>query len=140
MAPTKPGASMHHGAKVKKVIKVDLNAQIVEAFEGAEKIYRFECVSGDSTHPTDRGRFKVLDRYEKYRSHTYKVQMNYALFFTNDGKALHQYHGPMPLGVVRTMRNRVSEWFGSHGCVRLKEEDARALFNWSPKGTEVVVF
>jgi lipoprotein-anchoring transpeptidase ErfK/SrfK len=126
--------------KKRKVIKVDLTAQIVEAYEGAEKVYRFECVSGDSEHPTDRGRFTVMYRHEIYRSHTYKVQMNYALFFTNDGKALHQYHGPMPLAIVRTMRSRVSEWFGSHGCVRLKEEDARALFKWSPRGTVVEVF
>jgi lipoprotein-anchoring transpeptidase ErfK/SrfK len=126
--------------KVKKVIKVDLTAQVVEAYEGKEKIFRFDCVSGDSEHPTDKGRFKIFKKREKYRSNAYNVQMNYAMFFTADGKALHQYHGPMPLNVVRSMRNRVSDWFGSHGCVRMREEDARALFNWTPMYTAVEVF
>jgi lipoprotein-anchoring transpeptidase ErfK/SrfK len=66
--------------------------------------------------------------------------MNYAMFFTTDGKALHQYHGAVPLNVVRTFRGKVSEWFGSHGCVRLSEADARALFEWAPLGTAVEVF
>ncbi|GAA5013437.1 hypothetical protein GCM10025794_01760 [Massilia kyonggiensis] len=44
------------------------------------------------------------------------------------------------LYLVRTFRSRVTEWFGSHGCVRLCEEDARALFEWAPLGTTVEVF
>ena len=123
-----------------KVIKVDLTAQLVDAYDGGERIHRFECVSGDKDHPTDRGKFKVQRKYETYRSHTYNVQMNYAMFFTADGKALHQYHGAVPLTVVRTFRGRVTEWFGSHGCVRLCKEDARALFEWAPIGTAVEVF
>ena len=123
-----------------KVIKVDLMAQLVDAYDGGERIHRFECVSGDKAHPTDRGKFKIQRKYETYRSHTYNVQMNYAMFFTADGKALHQYHGAVPLTVVRTFRNRVTEWFGSHGCVRLCEEGARALFDWTPLGTVVEVF
>lgn len=123
-----------------KVIKVDLTAQLVEAYDGIERIHRFECVSGDKDHPTDRGRFRIQRKYEIYRSHTYNVQMNYAMFFTADGKALHQYHGAVPLSVVRTFRSKVTEWFGSHGCVRLSETDARVLFEWAPLGTAVEVF
>ena len=123
-----------------RVIKVDLTAQLVDAYDGGERIHRFECVSGDKDHPTDRGKFKVQRKYETYRSHTYNVQMNYAMFFTADGKALHQYHGPVPLTAVRTFRSRVSEWFGSHGCIRLCEADARTLFEWTPHGTVVEVF
>lgn len=124
---------------VRKVIKVDLTGQTVEAYAGGEKVFRFECVSGDKDHPTDRGIFKILRKHDIYRSHTYNVQMNYAMFFTLDGKALHQYHGPVPLSVVRTFRSSVSEWFGSHGCVRLSEADAKALFDWTPIGTIVEV-
>jgi lipoprotein-anchoring transpeptidase ErfK/SrfK len=124
----------------RKVIKVDLMAQLVEAYDGGERIYRFDCVSGDKDHPTDWGRFKIERKYPLYRSNSYKVQMDYAMFFTSDGKALHQYHGAVPLGVVRTFRSRVSDWFGSHGCVRLSEADAKALFEWAPRGTAVEVF
>jgi hypothetical protein len=65
--------------------------------------------------------------------------MDYAMFFTEDGKALHQYHGPVPLEVVRAMKQGVSEWFGSHGCVRLEEEAARTLYEWAPLGTQVTI-
>jgi len=52
---------------------------------------------------------------------------------------LHLYYGPVPLSVVRTMRQGVSDWFGSHGCVRLQEEDARSLYEWAPLNTKVTV-
>jgi lipoprotein-anchoring transpeptidase ErfK/SrfK len=127
-------------SRSRKVIKVDLTAQLVEAYDGSERIHRFECVSGNKDHPTDRASFKIQRKHEIYRSRAYNVQMNYAMFFTADGKALHQYHGAAPLSVVRTFRSRVSEWFGSHGCVRLAEADARALFEWAALGTAVEVF
>lgn len=122
-----------------KTIKVNLAQQIVEAYEGTERIFRFECVTGDKDHPTDRGTFRILRKHHPYRSRTYNVQMDYAMFFTHDGKALHQYHGVVPLSIVRTARSSVSEWFGSHGCVRLAEADAKALYGWAAVGTTVMV-
>lgn len=125
--------------RVVRLIRVSLEQQTVEAYEGNARVFRFECVTGDKDHPTDRGVFKIFDKRHPYRSQTYNVQMNYALFFTNDGKALHQYHGVVPLAVVRGARNGVGDWFGSHGCVRLSEADAKALFEWAPRGTTVQV-
>lgn len=123
----------------KKKIRVNLSTQTVEAFEGDRRVHRFECVSGDQAHPTDTGSFKIMRKYEKYRSHAYNVPMNFAMFFTMDGKALHQYHGS-GFSVVRAFKTAVSDWFGSHGCVRLTEEDARTLFDWTPIGTVVNVY
>ncbi len=122
-----------------KIIKVSLTEQSVEAFEGKERVFRFECVTGDKGHPTDKGVFQIMRKVHPYRSRTYNVQMNYAMFFTHDGKALHQYHGLVPLSVVRTVRSGVSDWFGSHGCVRLTEADAKALYQWAAIGTKVHV-
>jgi lipoprotein-anchoring transpeptidase ErfK/SrfK len=122
-----------------KRIKVDLIQQIVEAFDGSERIHRFECVSGDQYHPTDKGTFRIVRKVHPYTSHTYQVPMNYAMFFTLDGKALHQYHGP-GFEIVRSLKMEVTEWFGSHGCVRLQEEDARTLYEWAAVGTSVDVF
>ena len=86
--------------------------------------------------------------------------MDYAMFFTTDGKAVHQYHGVVPLSasisvtavskearpgevvplsVVRTLKSKVSDYMGSHGCVRLTEDNARALYEWTPVGTQVRV-
>lgn len=122
-----------------KTIKVDLVQQIVEAFDGTTRVFRFECVTGDKDHPTDRGTFRILRKNHPYRSRAYNVQMDYAMFFTNDGKALHQYHGIVPLSVVRSARGAISEWFGSHGCVRLTQPNAKALYEWAPVGTSVLV-
>lgn len=122
-----------------KRIMVDLVQQIVEAFDGTERIHRFECVSGDEAHPTDKGMFSVMRKMHPYTSHTYHVPMNYAMFFTLDGKALHQYHGP-GFEIVRELKMEVTGWFGSHGCVRLQEEDAKSLYEWAAVGTTVHVF
>lgn len=122
-----------------KRIVVNLEEQMVEALDGDEQVYQFICVTGDDDHPTDKGDFHIFRKQHPYRSKTYGVEMDYAMFFTEDGKALHQYHGPIPLSVVRTMRQGVSDWFGSHGCVRLQEEDARALYEWAPMNTKVTV-
>ena len=120
-------------------IVVNLDEQMVRAFEDDNQVYEFICVSGDDEHPTDKGTFKIFEKRHPYRSHTYNVEMDYAMFFTEDGKALHQYHGPVPLEVVRTMKQNVSEWFGSHGCVRLEEEAARTLYEWAPLNTKVTI-
>src|SRR4051812_45074959 len=101
-------------AMAEKVIKVKLSEQIVEAYEGNLRVFQFKCVSGDRAHPTDIGEFTVWDKRHPWVSHAYHVPMNYALFFTRDGKALHQYHGPVPLGVLRAARHWLSRWFGSH--------------------------
>ena len=125
--------------KVGKSIMVDLKNQKLQAFLGMGLVFDFECVTGDATHPTDVGKFTVLRKAHPYRSKTYDVQMDYAIFFTNDGKAIHQYHGVMGLGVVRTLRTAASDWFGSHGCVRLREEDAKRLYSWADSTTSIEV-
>jgi lipoprotein-anchoring transpeptidase ErfK/SrfK len=123
-----------------KHIFVNLEEQTVQAFEDDNfQVYDFICVTGDDDHPTDKGVFKIFRKQHPYRSKTYNVEMDYAMFFTEDGKALHQYHGPAPLEVVRAMKQGVSEWFGSHGCVRLEEEAARTLYEWAPLGTQVTI-
>lgn len=122
-----------------KRIVVNLEDQTVEAYEGDDLVHQFICVTGDDDHPTDKGDFKIFRKEHPCRSKTYDVQMDYAMFFTKDGKALHQYHGPVPLSVVRALKQGVTEWFGSHGCVRLEEDAARTLYEWAPLNIKVTV-
>lgn len=139
LAPKKPATSSDvQKRKLKKTIKVHLAQQILEAYEGDQRIFRFECVTGDKNHPTERGIFVIRDRHENYTSKSYEVPMDFAMFFTPDGKAIHKYHGFMPLPLLRTAK-AVSDQIGSHGCVRLSDADARALFKWTPRLTEVHV-
>ncbi|HKO47146.1 MAG TPA: L,D-transpeptidase [Polyangiaceae bacterium] len=118
---------------------VHLETQTVEAFDSGARVYTFICVTGDASHPTDPGTFKIDRKYPIYRSKKYNAQMNYAMFFSSDGKAIHQYHGTLPLATVRFLKSSVSDALGSHGCVRLTEDDAKALFEWAPIGTPVEV-
>ncbi|NTV72851.1 MAG: L,D-transpeptidase [Holophaga sp.] len=119
-----------------KEILIDLEAQNLSAYDKKKLVYEFDVVTGDKDHPTSPGRFKIYRKENPYRSKKYNAQMDYAMFF-DGGNAIHQYHGPF--GLVSLGRG-VSDWFGSHGCVRLAEENARTLYQWAPKGTAVEVF
>lgn len=43
----------------RKRIVANLALQVLEAFEGKTRVFRFECVTGDGEHPTDRGTFHI---------------------------------------------------------------------------------
>ena len=95
-------------------------------------------MTGDQDHPTNPGVFKIFKKNRIHRSSKYDAQMNYAMFFERDGKAIHQYHGPFTL--TRLAKTALSDRFGSHGCVRLEESNARTLFDWALNGTTVQVY
>lgn len=122
-----------------KKIEVDLGAQRVRALLGDKVVFDFDCVSGSSSTPTTKGNFTVGWKSKDHVSKKYGAKMHYALFF-HDGEALHQYHGPVPIKVLKVLKKGVTDWVGSHGCVRLDEDDAKALFEWAPVKTPVKVF
>ncbi|WP_404979011.1 L,D-transpeptidase [Bosea sp. BE125] len=121
-----------------KRIEVNLMAQRLRALDSNKLIFEFDCISGDSAHPTNKGIFHVMWKHKDHVSKSYGVKMHYALFFTQDGKAIHQYHMP-GFDMTRILKQKASDWFGSHGCVRLKEPDAKKLFDWAPVRTLVSV-
>ena len=119
-------------------IVVDLTEQQVTASEAGKVFHTCECVSGDANHPTPTGKFKINRKHHPYTSRKYKVPMNYAMFFTTTGEALHQYHGPAPWWMLRLGRD-ITARVGSHGCVRLQESDAEKLYRWARIGTSVEI-
>jgi lipoprotein-anchoring transpeptidase ErfK/SrfK len=121
-----------------KQIIVDLDEQLLYAYEGTKRIYEFDCASGDNEHPTAErpALFEVLRKEKIYRSRKYDAQMNYALFFSADGKAIHQSN---VVGLTSLLKKWGANYFGSHGCVRLSEEDAQTLFAWATPKTEVFI-
>jgi lipoprotein-anchoring transpeptidase ErfK/SrfK len=119
-----------HAAPLKR-IEVDLPSQTVTAYEGNQVFLQCDCVSGDSDHPTPKGKFTISHKQNPCVSLTYHVSMDYAMFFTPDGVALHQYCGPVPWELLKAGKS-ATDWVGSHGCVRLQESDAKSLFNWVP--------
>ncbi|MEY4509380.1 MAG: hypothetical protein RLZZ450_1502 [Pseudomonadota bacterium] len=120
-----------------KRITVSLKEQFLEAYDGERRVYRFPCITGDSDHPTLPGIFKIFRKHERYRSRKYNADMDFAMFFDHDGKAIHKYHG---LFQATRLLKGVSDLIGSHGCVRLEESDVRKLFDWAGYGTQVQIY
>src|SRR5206468_1968339 len=119
----------------------------IEAWEGDDiatnpKLGPWSAITGDKDHPTDAGRFQIFRKDDKAFSTKYGVPMHWAMFFTADGKAIHQYHHPLGsagFALDRVLKTQFSDAFGSHGCVRLTESHAKMLFDWTPVGTSVIV-
>lgn len=124
--------------RIGKQIIIDMDDQKLHAYDGIKKSYSFHCATGDKDHPTaiKPSLHHVFRKYEKYRSRTYNAQMNYAMFFTNDGKAIHQSNAVMATSFLKVVG---IDSLGSHGCVRLSEYDAKLLFNWAPMNTPVFI-
>ncbi len=121
-----------------KRISVNLSQQTVFAVENGCVVHQFDCVTGDASNPTKSGGFAIFRKDRIHRSTQFNVQMNFAMFFDH-GKALHQYHGIIPLSVIRVLKSG-TDFFGSHGCVRMEQADAEKLFNFAPLHTRVTVF
>ncbi len=121
-----------------KHIIVDLDDQNLYAFNGSRMEHKFYCTSGDDKHPTAKkpSLHRIFRKHERYTSKTYNARMDYAMFFTYDGKAIHQSNA---VAVTSFLKDMGMNYFGSHGCVRLAEEDAQALFSWAPMNTPVFV-
>ena len=124
--------------RVGKQIIVDLGEQTLYAYDGATRAFAFDCTSGDAKHPTaERPTLFSVSRKEKtYRSKKYDAQMNYAMFFTSDLKAIHQSNA---VAMTSIMKSWGMNYFGSHGCVRLSESHAARLFDWTPPATPIFI-
>lgn len=120
-----------------KWIGVFLDEQVARAFQDGEVVKKFDCVTGDGSNPTNPGQFKITIKHRNHTSSQFGVKMNFAVFF-DGGKALHQYHGGVPLSLIRFLKSG-TDFFGSHGCVRLEQTNAEAMFNFGEIGTRVTV-
>jgi lipoprotein-anchoring transpeptidase ErfK/SrfK len=121
--------------KTKKII-VNLQQQTLTAYEDSVVIHKFPCITGEADHPTPTGSYRINRKHKKYTSRTYGAPMDYAMFFTLTGEAIHKYHGPW---LIAWMGRKITNEVGSKGCVRLKEEDAITMFDWAPMNTLVIV-
>ena len=127
-----------------KKIVVSISDRKLQAWEDGKLWHECKCATGTPKTPTDKGRFSILCKYEKYTSKAYNRPMNYACFFSNDGKAIHEAefvwltHGIQWFSVSN---NLCSEGLvcGSHGCIRLATEDAKKIYAWANVGVPVLI-
>lgn len=124
--------------RIQKQIIVELDDQNLFAYEGSNKKFEYHSTSGDKDHPTATKPqlFHIFRKHKKYTSRTYNAKMDYAMFFTYDGKAIHQAYG---VWVTSILKDLGADYFGSHGCVRLSESNAKELFEWASMKTPVFI-
>ena len=119
-----------------KEIRIYIERQILVAIENGEEIYNFDIVTGRDGKETTAGSYSIFRKHEKYVSNSYASEMPYAMFFTEDGKAI---HGTQMATLRSYLHTYITESVGSHGCVGLTDDNAMALFEWAPMGTPVIV-
>lgn len=119
-----------------KSIKVYIEEQVLIALEGDKEIYSFDIVTGKDGKETTAGTYQIFRKHEKYTSKTYGSEMPYTMFFTEDGKAI---HGTNMATLRSYLHAYLTESVGSQGCVGLTDDNAKALFDWAPVGTSVIV-
>lgn len=119
-----------------KEIHVFIEQQTLVAVENNEEVYRFDIVTGKEGKETTVGKYSVFRKHEKYTSKTYGSEMPYTMFFTQDGKAI---HGTQMATLRSYLHAYLTESLGSQGCVGLTDDNAKALFDWAPVGTPVVI-
>ena len=123
-------------AATKKEIRVYIERQVLVAVENGKEVYSFDIVTGREGKETGPGRYQIFRKHEKYTSKTYGSEMPYTMFFTKDGKAI---HGTQMATLRSYLHSYLTESVGSQGCVGLTDDNAKALFDWAPMGTPVVV-
>jgi lipoprotein-anchoring transpeptidase ErfK/SrfK len=122
--------------RTKKEIHVDIERQILIAIENGNEVYTFDVVTGRDGKETTAGRYSIFRKEKKYTSKTYGSEMPYTMFFSSDGKAI---HGTLMPSLRSYLHAYLTESVGSQGCVGLTDDDAKALFEWAPLGTPVVI-
>ncbi|MBI3572881.1 MAG: L,D-transpeptidase family protein [Candidatus Kerfeldbacteria bacterium] len=132
--PTSPAANG-------KRIEVSLSKQELRLFENGQLLSVHRVSTGKWSAPTPIGSFQTRNKIPVAYSRAYGLYMEWWMAITPDGKVgLHAlpfwklknggklYEGAAHIGTPV-----------SHGCIRQTLADAKALFDWAPIGTPVVV-
>lgn len=131
--PPEPAAVVFRGdapAEGKKWIEIDISDQHLTAWQGDVPVFETTVSTGKPGYRTLPGTFHVYRKYEQTR-------MRGVDYDTPDVPWTMYYSGGFAIHGAYWHNN-----FGtpvSHGCVNLRVPEAKALYEWAPMGTEVVV-
>ncbi|QDY78211.1 L,D-transpeptidase [Streptomyces qinzhouensis] len=110
------------------VVCVDKNRQILWVEDAGRVIFRpVPARTGMPGYGTRTGWFEIFQREKEFWSTQYEGPMPFAQFFSG-GQALHASYRP------------IFEDPGSHGCINLRYDDAKALWNGLRIGDQVYVW
>ena len=106
-------------------IEIDLAQQKAWVWHQGKVALFMPISSGRKSHPTQKGKFLVTDKYRTWKSTLYDAKMPYFLRLSCGDFGLHE--GVLP------------GYPASHGCIRLPKKEAKQLFQSVPVGTLVVI-
>ncbi len=135
IAPHPPG----HSGEGRRVV-FDLSGQQVWLVGAAGSVRSTYLVSGSVVDNLDPGRYAVYSRSAYATSFDYSATMRWMVRFTEGANAAIGFHD-----IPHTADGEpVQSWSElgtaqSHGCIRQRPRDARALWRFAPVGTPVVV-
>jgi lipoprotein-anchoring transpeptidase ErfK/SrfK len=113
-----------------KWIEIDLSDQRLYAHEGQTTVLEARVSTGTRQYPTPTGRFKIRAKYRATRmtGPGYDLpNVPWTMYFYRD-YAIHGTYWHNNFGTPM-----------SHGCVNMKTSEAKWLYQWTPKGTLVVI-
>jgi len=111
-------------------VRVDLSEQTLTAYEGRVAVRTFIVSTGDADHPTLKGRYRVKAKWEK-------IDVIGKDYYFHDVPYFIKYSGPYAI--------HGATWhddFGtpvSHGCVNMRVEDAKWVFEFLGVGDIVEI-
>lgn len=121
------------------LIHVDLNAQKTYIYNGNLKNWNLEktftCSTGIKGEETPQGVYTIKEKGQWFFSEQYNQGGKYWVQFLGD----YLFHS-LPYNKEKT--NIVDYTLGtpaSHGCIRLKDEDSKWIYDNIPKGTKVII-
>ncbi len=136
-----PTAQPTSAAGTGKKIVVSLKHQELKQYIFGQLVGVHKISSGKWSTPTPTGNFKTYNKIPVAYSKAYGLYMEWWMAFTPDGKnGLHGlpfwklkgggklYEGAAHIGIPV-----------SHGCIRQTVKEAKALYDWTPIGTPVIV-
>jgi hypothetical protein len=128
------------GSGAGRRVVFDLSDQRVWLVRDDGSVRTTYLVSGSVTDNLDPGRYSVYSRSERATSYDYTSTMRWMVRFTEGATAAIGFHTIPRDGNGRAVQS-VSELGTpqSHGCIRQRPRDAKALWDFAPIGTTVVV-
>ena len=124
--------------KGKRVV-FSIDRQRVWLVDGKEAVVRSYLVSGSVTDNLEPGRYAVYSRSRHAVGIEDSGRMGYMVRFAHGRNAAIGFHD---IPVLDGRKVQVKSQLGtpqSHGCIRQWRPDAKALWDFTPVGTEVVV-
>ena len=121
---------------LQKSLFIHLKTQKLDMRVNNVTIASYPVSTGLPRTPTPVGTFKVLQKNPRAWSNSAKLWMPYWMHFSGRGHGVHEL--PEWPGGRKEGENHLGK-VASHGCIRLGVGAAKAVYDWSPVGTPIVV-